>query len=97
MVKPGQSPIASLPIYLAYAPLGYLAGIFPIGIMENTFGELFSGAAGLGPFGAGVTLSMFGVRFTQLVWALPGGLVVLRSRPKPEEMAEVEAPVEAGV
>lgn len=96
MVHP-DSAISSLPVYLAYAPIGFLAGVLPIGAMEVTFQQLFSQASGLGSWGAGLSLSLFGVRFTQLIWALPGGLVVLRSRPKPEEIAVVEGPVKAGV
>jgi hypothetical protein len=89
LVKPG-SPIITLPIYLAYAPIGFLAGVMPVGGMELTFQKLFCQASNLGTLGAGLSLSLFGVRFTQLMWALPGGLVVLRSRPKPEEIAVVE-------
>lgn len=67
-------------VYLAYVPICLLTGALPIGVMELTFQELFAGAACLGSPEAALSLSFFG-RLMQLVWALPGGLVVLRSRP----------------
>jgi glycosyltransferase 2 family protein len=89
MIKPGF-PWSSLPVYLAYAPICYLTGVLPIGVMETTFQQLFSQVAQLGSRGAALSLSLFGVRFTQLVWSLPGGLIVLRSRPKAEDLVAIE-------
>lgn len=84
------SPWSSLTVYLAYAPICFLAAALPIGVMEGGFQQLLHGAAGLGTAEAALSLSLFS-RFIQLVWALPGGLMVLRSRPRAEEMAELEA------
>jgi uncharacterized protein (TIRG00374 family) len=73
----GASPAAAFPVYLAYVPICFLTGALPIGVMELTFVQLFSRAAGLGSEAAAVALSILG-RFIQLVWALPGGIVVLK-------------------
>jgi hypothetical protein len=90
MVNP-EAPWSSLPVYLAYTPICYLAGALPLGVMEGGFQQLFSGVAGLGTMEAALSLSLFG-RFIQLIWALPGGLIVLRSpRPQATDMAELEA------
>ncbi|HSW45740.1 MAG TPA: lysylphosphatidylglycerol synthase transmembrane domain-containing protein [Phycisphaerae bacterium] len=78
----GDQPWRAFPVYLAYTPIAFLAGVLPIGVMEVTFRELFADAAGLGPPEAAVSLS-FLCRIIQLIWALPGMLVVLRSRPQP--------------
>lgn len=73
-------PTTDFLVFLAYTPLGYLAGALPIGTMELTFSELFAGAAGLGSTEQAVSLSLVGVRLVQLLWALPGMLVVLKGR-----------------
>src|SRR6185369_7317466 len=73
-----SNPFSVLPIYLAYTPICFLAGALPLGVMEELYVQLFSNAAGLGPREAAVFLSLFS-RFTQLVWALPGALVVLKA------------------
>ncbi|MBP7936907.1 MAG: flippase-like domain-containing protein [Phycisphaerae bacterium] len=75
----GTDPWTAFPVYLAYTPICLLTGALPIGVMELTFQELFAGAAGLGSPEAALSLSFFG-RLIQLIWAVPGGLVVLRSR-----------------
>lgn len=80
----GADPWKAFPVYLAYIPICLLAGALPIGVMEVTFQQLLAGAAGLGSPEAALSLSFFG-RLFQLAWALPGGLVVLRSRPTPAE------------
>ena len=64
-------------VYLAYTPLCLLAGALPIGGMELSFVGLFYGAAGLGTEAAAVSLSLFS-RVIQMLWSLPGGLVVLQ-------------------
>jgi hypothetical protein len=88
-------PWSSFAVYLAYTPICYLAGALPLGVMEGGFQQLFSGAARLGTLEAALSLSLFS-RFTQLVWALPGGLTVLRSRRDAEQFAAVEAAADAG-
>ena len=76
------SPFTAVPAYLAYTPICLLAGALPLGVMEELFKQLLSGAAKLGPAEAAVLLSLF-CRFTQLAWALPGALVVLKAgRPR---------------
>lgn len=87
----GTHLLKSFSVYLGYTPVGLLAGALPIGVMETTFQQLFSSVTWGSPEKA-LLVSLFGVRFIQLVWALPGGLVVLRSRPKPEEMAAMKGP-----
>ncbi|MBI4581120.1 MAG: flippase-like domain-containing protein [Planctomycetes bacterium] len=82
-------PMSSFSVYLAYTPICYLAGALPLGVMEGGFQQLFSSAAGLGTLEAALSLSLFS-RFTQLVWSLPGGLIVLRSRPQAVEAPEKE-------
>jgi len=79
----GERPLAALPIYLGYVPICYLAGALPIGVMEETFNQLFADAAHLGTREAAYSLSLMG-RLIQLAWALPGALVVLSAgRPRP--------------
>lgn len=85
-----QHPMRSLSVYVGYTPVALLAGALPIGVMETTFQQLFSTAARLGSPEAALSLSLTG-RVMQLVWALPGGLVVLRSRPKAEDLEAMEA------
>jgi len=75
----GDHPWRALPDYLAYTPSAFLAGALPIGVMEVTFRELFADAARLGSPEAAVSLSLL-CRLIQLLWALPGILVVIRSR-----------------
>ena len=69
-------PLRAMGVYLAYTPICFLAAALPIGVMELTFVELFSRAAGFGSPGAAVTLSILG-RLIQLIWSLPGSLVVI--------------------
>lgn len=88
------SPWSSLPVYLAYVSIAFLAGALPIGVMELVFQQLFVGAAHLGSPEAALSLSLFG-RFIQLLWSLPGALIVLRSRPRAAEMAELQMSAEA--
>jgi len=83
----GGSPGRAFPVYLAYTPIAFLAGAFPLGVMEVTFRQLLADAAKLGSPEAAISLS-FLCRIIQLVWALPGMLVVLKSRPKSEEEIE---------
>lgn len=64
-------------VYLACTPLCLLAGALPIGGMELSYVGLFYGVAGLGTEAAAVSLSLFS-RVIQMVWSLPGGLVVLQ-------------------
>lgn len=79
----GDNPWRAFPVYLAYTPIAFLAGVFPLGIMEVTYRQLLADAAKLGSPEAAISLS-FLCRIIQLVWALPGILVVLKSRPKVE-------------
>ena len=83
----GEHPLQSLPVYLAYIPITFLGGALPIGVMELIYPQLFFQAAGLGSWDAAVLLSLYS-RVMQLVWALPGGLVVLRSRPPREAVTD---------
>ena len=84
----GEGPRSALPVYLGYIPICLLAGVAPIGVMEEVFKRLFVDAAHLGPPEAARLLSLLG-RLIQLVWALPGALVVLGAgRPRPEAPAE---------
>lgn len=78
MVADPDRPLASLPIYLAYTPLCFLAGALPLGVMEGVYQGLFAETAGLGTPEAAVLLSLFS-RIIQLIWALPGVLVVLKA------------------
>ena len=80
----GDQPWSALPVYLAYTPICFLTGALPIGVTEVTFAELFADAAQLGTREAALSVSFFG-RIMQLTWALPGALVVLKSRPRPLE------------
>lgn len=81
-----------LPVYLAYTPICFLAGALPLGVMEELYVQLFVNAAGLGSREAAVFLSLFS-RFIQLVWALPGALVVIKAgRPKGFADLDPESP-----
>lgn len=71
---------ADLWIYLAYTPICFLAGGLPIGAMELTFAEFFADVAHLGTREQAVSLSLVGARLVQLIWSLPGALVVLQGR-----------------
>lgn len=84
-----EHPWSSLPVYLAYTPICYLAGALPIGVMEQFFKEFFVDAAGLGTREAAYSLSLLG-RLIQLTWALPGLLVVLSAgRPRSDDVIDV--------
>lgn len=78
----GDQPIKDFLIYLAYTPICLLAGILPLGVMENVYKELLVDQGHLGDpavaSAAAYSLSLLN-RLIQLLWALPGGLVVLRS------------------
>ena len=87
-------PWSSFSVYLAYTPIGYLTGALPIGVMETTFQQLFSGVARLGTMEAALSLSLLS-RFIQTIWSLPGGLAVLRSRREANEFAAMESRVDA--
>jgi len=83
----GGQPLAALPVYLAYTPVCLLAGALPIGVMEETFKQLFADAAGFGTREAAISLSLLG-RLIQLVWSVPGLLVVLGAgRPRGSPIA----------
>jgi len=91
----GEHFLADLWVYLGYTPVCFLAGGLPIGAMELTFAELFADAARLGTREQALSLSLVGVRVVQLVWALPGALVVLQSKRAPaaeEQVEKVEKP-----
>lgn len=92
----GDRPAAAFPIYFAYTPICLLMGALPLGVMEVTYKELFSGAARFGSPEAAVTLAILG-RMIQLVWALPGALVVLGGayRYTPEQIHEAELELDA--
>jgi uncharacterized membrane protein YbhN (UPF0104 family) len=86
----GEGPWSALPVYLGYTPICLLAGVAPIGVMEEAFRRLFVDAANLGSPEAARLLSLLG-RLIQLVWALPGAAVVLSAgRPGPESRALLE-------
>jgi len=74
-----SSAVADLFVYLGYTPICFLAGALPMGAMELTFAELFSDAAGLGTPEQAFSLSFLG-RMVQLIWALPGLIVVMRGK-----------------
>lgn len=79
----GEDPWATFPVYLAFVPICFLAGALPIGAMELTYVELFAHSAGLGTPETATFLSLLS-RLIQLIWAMPGLLVILRAgRPKP--------------
>jgi uncharacterized protein (TIRG00374 family) len=77
----GDKPLGDLLVYLGYTPICLLAGVLPIGVMENLFKELLVDQGHLGDpataQAAAYSLSVLN-RLIQLLWALPGGLVVLR-------------------
>jgi len=75
----GEQPIQDFLIYLAYTPISFLAGVLPIGVMEETFKQLFVDEAGLGTREAAYSMSLLN-RVVQLAWALPGALVVLKGK-----------------
>jgi len=75
----GDQPIKSAAVYLGYTPICLLTGVLPIGVMEETFNQLLVKTAGLGTREGAYSLSLFG-RVIQLVWALPGGFLVLRGQ-----------------
>jgi uncharacterized membrane protein YbhN (UPF0104 family) len=79
----GQHPGQAFFVYLGYVPIALLMGALPIGIMEVTFRQLLADAAHLGTPEAAVSLSIL-CRLIQLVWSLPGVIVVLRTRPRVE-------------
>jgi uncharacterized protein (TIRG00374 family) len=83
MVGSEDNPWATFPVYLAFVPICFLAGALPIGAMELTYVQLFAHSAGLGTPETATFLSLLS-RLTQLLWAMPGFLVVLKAgRPKP--------------
>jgi glycosyltransferase 2 family protein len=79
----GGSPLRAFPVYLGYVPVCFLAGALPLGVMEQTYIELFAKAAHLGTPEAALALSLLS-RLIQLAWAMPGLAVVLKAgRPRP--------------
>lgn len=85
----GDDPWATFPVYLAFVPICFLAGALPIGAMELTYVELFAHSAGLGTPETATFLSLLS-RLIQLLWAMPGVLVVLKAgRPQPITDSEV--------
>jgi hypothetical protein len=74
-----SSPTRSFLVYLAYTPICFLSGILPLGVMEVIYGQFFSQVAGFGSLEAATFLSLF-TRLMQLVWSLPGGLLILTGR-----------------
>jgi uncharacterized membrane protein YbhN (UPF0104 family) len=94
LVHDREQPWESLPVYLGYMPICFLAGALPLGVMETLYAELFSRAAKLGPEEAAVFLSIFS-RLVQLAWGLPGSIVVLQSgRPPANEAAALSEAAE---
>jgi uncharacterized protein (TIRG00374 family) len=77
LVDPDR-PLTSLPIYLAYTPVCFLAGALPFGVKEGMFVALFADAAKLGTPEAALVLALAS-RIIELIWALPGALVVLKA------------------
>ncbi len=77
----GEQPGKAFFVYLGYIPIGLLMGALPIGVMEVTFRQLLADAARLGTPEAAVSLSIL-CRIIQLVWSLPGIIVVLKTRPR---------------
>ena len=62
-----------------------------MGVMEGVYQGLFAEAAGLGTPEAAVLLSLFS-RVVQLLWSLPGALVVLKAgRPDSTLFAEADS------
>ncbi len=89
----GDDPWAAFPVYLAFVPICFLAGALPIGAMELTYVQLFAHTAGLGTPETATFLSLLS-RLTQLLWAMPGFLVVLKAgRPKPISDSETDKPI----
>ncbi|UCD28679.1 MAG: flippase-like domain-containing protein [Planctomycetota bacterium] len=89
----GDRPIWDFIIYLGYTPICLLAGVMPLGVMEETFKQLLVDEAGYGAREAAYSLSLLN-RAIQLLWSLPGALIVLRGgyRPKPQEVLEETDP-----
>lgn len=84
----GPNPWATFPIYLAFVPICFLAGALPIGAMELIYIGLFADNPGLGTPTAETAMSLSLLnRLTQLLWAMPGLLVVLKMG-RPRLMAE---------
>lgn len=82
--------------YLVYIPLGFLVWSLPIsfgglGTMDVFYQKFFS-EAGLSTVEQAFCLAMF-VRFTQLIWSLPGILVPLTGAhlPSPQAVAELQS------
>jgi len=91
----GEDPWATFPIYLAFVPICFLAGALPIGAMELIYVQLFAHSAGLGTPETATFLSLLS-RLIQLLWAMPGALVVLKAgRPKPIPDPELSEPIVA--
>lgn len=89
----GDAPLRALPIYFAYIPICFIGGVLPLGAMEVMYAEFFSPR--LGTAGAALALSILS-RFIQLVWALPGALVVLKGGTYREVRKVIDAPDVAG-
>jgi hypothetical protein len=90
-VEDPERPLTSLPIYLGYTPVCLLAGALPFGGREVAFVALFADAAKLGTPGASLVLALAS-RIIELIWSLPGGLVVLKAgRPDTSILDSTEA------
>jgi len=81
-----------LSAYLGYTPLCFLAGVLPIGAMEEMFNQLFVESAHLGNCEAAYSLSLFS-RLIALAWALPGGFLLCKNGGRPiEPITDVNLP-----
>lgn len=86
--------------YMIFIPLGMMIAAIPLspqgfGLMEWAFIQFFTGPGLANSVSQAVMLALL-LRITQLVWALPGGLVPLLGAhaPRPAELAELEESVE---
>ena len=95
-MRPGWS-FAGLGYYCTYVSIGFLIAAIPItppqafGVMEAAYVQFFT-QGGLNDASQAVALAL-GVRFIQLVWALPGLLVPLLGAhlPNKAELAALDA------
>jgi len=85
----GEGPLSDFLVYMGYTPICLLMGVLPLGVMEETYKQLLVDEAGFGTREAAYSLSLLS-RMVQLLWALPGGLVVLRGGRRSEVMRAVK-------